>query len=264
MAPKIAIVIPLYNEEYRFNLGYFASIGEKYSEEVDFLLVDDGSKDRTPEIAHTISTSFSNFQILRLDENQGKGEAIRIGFNHILQSQSEYCGLGYMDSDGAFDLADLANSISLFNLKCMNGVYDAIFMSRLAISGRNIERNALRHIFGRVVSWIVKCGLPNSPWDTQAGLKIFKKTKDFSSTIEVPFRTRWLFEVEILQRVFVSRREVLRIWEEPLSNWVDVAGSKIGIAQFVNIANSVLVITRINLFQVVPIRIRRNLSVKRL
>ena len=264
MSNKIAIVIPLYNEEHRFNLGYFALIGQEYSQEVDFFLVDDGSRDRTPEIAHRISTQFSNFRVLKLSENLGKAEAIRIGFNHILQSHTEYCGLGYMDSDGAFDLADLTNSILLFDLKCMNGVYDAIFMSRLAISGRNIKRNTFRHIFGRVVARIIKFGLPNSPWDTQAGLKIFKSTEDFSRTIQNPFRTRWLFEVEILQRVFVSRREVLRIWEEPLLNWVDVSGSKIGIAQFVNIANSILVITAINFILVVPIRIRRTLSVKRL
>jgi glycosyltransferase involved in cell wall biosynthesis len=259
---KIAIVIPLYNEEHRFNFGYFQSIGKKYSQDVDFVLVDDGSSDRTSEIAHKISAQFSNFRILELGENLGKAEAIRIGFRYILQSQTKYRGLGFMDSDGAFDLADLTNSINLFDLKCMNDSYEAIFMSRLAISGRNIERNTLRHFFGRVVSRIIKCGLPNSPWDTQAGLKIFKSTEEFSRTIQVPFRTRWLFEVEILQRVFVSRREVLRIWEEPLHNWVDVKGSKIGIAQFVNIASSVLTIAAINVIQIAPIRIRRSRSVQ--
>lgn len=262
MSNKIAIIIPLYNEEHRFNIEYFETIGMKYSDEVDFLLVDDGSEDRTSEIAHRISTLFSNYRVLKLDTNQGKAEAIRSGFIHILKSQFEYSGLGYMDSDGAFDLEDLRNSIYLFEMKCMNGEFDAIFMSRLAISGRNIKRNALRHIMGRVISRVVKCGLPDSPWDTQAGLKIFKSTETFSRVVQVPFRTRWLFEVEILQRVFVSQREVLRIWEEPVLNWADVAGSKISKAQFVNIASSVLVITAINFFQVVPIRIRRALSVK--
>lgn len=57
------------------------------------IVVDDGSKDKTPEILDQINV----FKI-RLNENQGKGQALRVGFREFLEhSTSDY--LLCMDAD---------------------------------------------------------------------------------------------------------------------------------------------------------------------
>lgn len=46
----------------------------------DILIVDDGSKDKTAKIAQDMQT-----KILRLNENRGKGFALRQGWNYLLE-----------------------------------------------------------------------------------------------------------------------------------------------------------------------------------
>jgi len=261
-ADQIAIVIPFFNEQDRFNERYFEMLASWSFYGIHFLLVDDGSTDNTSDLLKKFSAKHKRFACLTLAENVGKGEAIRRGIISLVDSKVPYVGFGYLDADGAFQLQDILNCFNVWQMRCLGGKYDAIFMSRLSISGRNISRKKSRHIIGRLISSIVRIGLPSPPWDTQAGLKIFKREKSFMEAIQIPFCTRWLFDIEILQRVFLGNTKGLLVWEEPLEYWRDTQGSKLGFTSFFDIFRSIIYVLTINVTQVLPKRIKEACSEK--
>ena len=70
-------------------------------------------------------------------------------------------------------------------------------------------------------------------YDTQCGAKLFRATPEVKAFFEKPFRSRWIFDVEIVARAIAARRGTGRpaieqaIYEFPLHEWNDVAGSKL-------------------------------------
>lgn len=77
---KISIVIPVYNELN--TLPEILSRISKVGIEKEVVIVDDGSADGTREYLQKIKRD-DNIKVLFHDENQGKGAALRTGFEHI-------------------------------------------------------------------------------------------------------------------------------------------------------------------------------------
>ena len=74
-SPKVLAVIPGYNEE----AGIAAVVRESRAI-LPVLVVDDGSRDRTADMAEAAGA-----QVLRQRPNQGKGAALRAGFRYALE-----------------------------------------------------------------------------------------------------------------------------------------------------------------------------------
>ncbi len=71
-APKVAIIIPALNEEGRIGRVIQAAKGSKLAQEI--IVVSDGSKDRTAEVAENLGV-----RVVRLAQNMGKGGAMAAG-----------------------------------------------------------------------------------------------------------------------------------------------------------------------------------------
>ena len=87
-APFLSIVIPAYNEENRLP-GAIEQIhaflkGQMYSSEI--LVVENGSQDRTLEVAQDFSKKVPGLRVLHV-EQKGKGRAVREG---MLAARGEY------------------------------------------------------------------------------------------------------------------------------------------------------------------------------
>lgn len=85
MAPKISIVIPCYNEE--LNLIPLVERLDKVMGAVAYnrfevILIDDGSRDRTVEIATELQKSYPFLTLLELSRNFGKEAALMAGIDH--------------------------------------------------------------------------------------------------------------------------------------------------------------------------------------
>ena len=90
MSLRVLTALPVFNEE-----GHVADVlkeVQKYSKEV--LVVDDGSSDRTAEILKTIDGIY----VVRHQQNQGYGAALRTAFTYALSGQ--YDVLVTIDCDG--------------------------------------------------------------------------------------------------------------------------------------------------------------------
>ena len=69
-------------------------------------------------------------------------------------------------------------------------------------------------------------------YDTQCGAKLFSRTPALAASLERPFRSRWVFDVELLARLLapgdgVPAIHAAEMQEFPLRTWRDVAGSKL-------------------------------------
>jgi hypothetical protein len=115
--------------------------------------------------------------------------------------------------------------------------------------GRTIERHAWRHYLGRFFATMVSELLRLPVYDTQCGAKMFRATDTLRRVLERPFTTSWLFDVEILARLIAVEKggtaiAADKMYELPLNEWRDVAGSKLAGAAYLRAASSILALYR--------------------
>ena len=78
-------------------------------------------------------------------------------------------------------------------------------------------------------------------YDTQCGAKVFAWPRPLRAALATPFRSRWAFDVELLDRLVhgsngVPGVAVDAMVEVPLREWSHVGGSKLGVRQAVRAA----------------------------
>lgn len=76
---KLSIIIPAYNEEPTLAKILEKVLAVPLSLEKEIIIVNDGSTDRTGEIAKQYEKKYSNIHYFE-KENAGKGSAVRVGF----------------------------------------------------------------------------------------------------------------------------------------------------------------------------------------
>ena len=245
MADVTTLVVPCYNEERRLDRGTFLAFAESHPS-VRFLLVDDGSSDATRQVLHELADAGgASFEVLGFDENRGKAEAVRRGVLHSLGAAPAH--VGFWDADLATPLQAIPDFVAVLESR---PDVDIVLGSRVRLLGRRIERNPYRHYFGRVAASLVSSMLQLPVYDTQCGAKLFRVTDALPRLWEEPFVTRWVFDVELLARWMLTHepteRELVhqRIVEQPLEQWTDVAGSKLGRTDFLRAPSDLLRIWR--------------------
>lgn len=108
--PELSVFMPAYNEQE--NVG--ASIEEclrelpRLAERFEVIVVDDGSRDETPNITLAWAKRDERVRLVRHEHNRGFGAGCRSGIN-----ASRYQYIFYTDIDGQFRICDLARLIPL-------------------------------------------------------------------------------------------------------------------------------------------------------
>lgn len=248
---RVSLVVPLFNEGARWNQEYWEQL--LGIEQIDWLFVDDGSTDQTRQVVDKFIRRFGG-NFLHLGSNLGKGNAVRAGMNHAIAQGSSM--VGFIDGDGAFALQDVQTIAESFLSLGSAGNHpgqpdfgdgiESVWASRVALAGHDIVRRTSRHYLGRVIATLVSTNLPNVPYDTQCGFKIFRVTRSLQSCLESPFKTKWFFDVEILQRWILLTGQPMNIREIPLLHWHDVPGSKIRVRAAGRVAREIAFIVREN------------------
>ena len=139
--------------------------------------------------------------------------------------------IGYYDADLATPPPELLRLIGVLDDR---PDVSFVMAARVALLGRTIERRAVRHYLGRVCASAASIVLRLRVYDTQCGAKVFRVTPAVIDSISRPFRSSWVFDVELIGRMLhpVSGNPMAAnsFEEVPLREWRDISGSKLGVA----------------------------------
>lgn len=227
------IVVPCYNEAGRLEVEafrQFVALGAT----LRFLFVNDGSTDATQAVLERLCESDpKHFSLHCLPRNCGKAEAVRQGVLQAIEQEADL--VGYWDADLATPLEAIREFLAFFET---NPTMDIVLGSRVRLLGRQIERRPLRHYLGRVFATAASLALGLAVYDTQCGAKLFRVNAATRRLFEEPFRTNWIFDVELLARFAGQRRAAgqpaeTTLYELPLQQWREVHGSKVRVRDFV-------------------------------
>lgn len=191
---KTVIIVPCYNEEKRINSEEFIDF-LKICQDVHFLFVNDGSKDRTLAILEKMAEKSGNCKIINQEKNQGKAFAVYSGFNTAFKEDCKY--IGYWDADLATPLSCIPKFCALLE----TGPMQAVFGCRILRLGSNIKRSAFRHYIGRCFATLISLILKLPIYDSQCGAKIFCNSEELRKVFSTPFTTKWVFDVELIARI---------------------------------------------------------------
>ena len=107
---SISVVLPAHNEEgnieavVRRSLAILPSLAQRF----EILVIDDGSRDGTGEIADRLSGEDPRVNVIHHPKNRGYGCTWRTGIN-----AARHGWIFFMDSDRQFDIAELEKLTSL-------------------------------------------------------------------------------------------------------------------------------------------------------
>jgi glycosyltransferase involved in cell wall biosynthesis len=229
----VIVVLPCYNEEKRLEpLGVARLIADP---RVDVILVDDGSSDGTRSLLERLEKAAPDrITALAMPRNSGKAEAVRtamhVAFERIDRGRTKDDIVGYLDADFATppeELSRMLDALIQRNAK-------VAFGSRIARLGARVKRNPARHYLGRLFATTASIVLSMDIYDTQCGAKLFRDTPALRAAMAQPFRSRWVFDVELLGRLTTGTADVEPLsisdfLELPLESWEDVRDSKLGV-----------------------------------
>lgn len=226
--PELALIVPCYNEAARLNPQAFVEFASSHPR-VWLVFVDDGSTDATPEILEQLRKAAPGLiDVVRLPSHQGKAEAVRAG---ILEGFTRGAGLvGFWDADLSTPLSAVEDFLALARKR---PDLELILGSRVNLMGRDIRRPAWRHYFGRVFATAASEALDLPVYDTQCGAKVFRASGAIAQVFAAPFRSRWIFDVEVIARYLLLPDEPgaaprrSRIYELAVPVWHHSAASKL-------------------------------------
>jgi dolichyl-phosphate beta-glucosyltransferase len=166
-APELSIVIPSYNEELRLpaTLSQIAAYIDATNREVEVVVVDDGSRDRTISVAESFRNKIPSLRVVSNGENRGKGYSVRHGMR-------EARGVIVLFTD-----ADLSAPIEE-----LEKLLPAMENHDVAIGSRAVDRSLIsvhespfREFAGIIFNKIVRLILGLPFVDTQCGFKVFHR-----------------------------------------------------------------------------------------
>jgi glycosyltransferase involved in cell wall biosynthesis len=172
---SISLFFPVYNDEA--TVRQVTEKGMKVCQEIayafEIIIVDDGSPDRSGEIADELAEEHEAIRVIHHDRNLGYGAAVRAGL-----AECRYEWICFTDGDDEYDLYDVKK---LWELR---DFYDLI------ITFRYLRRySGLRNLISRVYNLILRHLFFTRYRDVSTGLRLARRSliDDLSLEATSPF-----------------------------------------------------------------------------
>ena len=217
---EISVVIPAYNEEgiITRTLAETCAVLRDYSYEI--IVVDDGSHDGTAAEARAFARDHSEVQVVRVEDNGGKGAALRRGAK-VAQGDL----IAFLDADMDIHPRQLWQLVAALRSQDADVVVGSKHLADSRVASP-LARRILSHAF----SWLVKVLFNLELSDTQTGLKLFRAEVLRRAFPRVRVQ-RYAFDLELL---VAASRFGYRIVEVPVTVSFQRAGAgRIGLRPMV-------------------------------
>ena len=159
---KIAVVLPAYNEAARIGAVLATLPVEIEGNEVMAVVVDDGSRDATSEVAK----AYARVRVIRHRTNLGKGAAAKTGCDAACKLGAEVIVL--MDSDGQHKTEDISRMVApLINSE----------VNQMVIGAREIGGSmpGMMRLGNQGLNWVIKMLFGVQCNDSQSGFRAFTR-----------------------------------------------------------------------------------------
>jgi len=198
----IGVAIPAFRAEDTIGVV----VGEVLALDLPVLVVDDGSPDRTAEVARR-----SGAEVVRLEVNSGKGTALRVALDAA--RERGWTWMVAMDADGQHAPSALASFRELAGSD--HGV---------VVGARRLSVPAMpwpRVCSNRLTTWLLSLQAGRPLWDSQCGYRMVRVEAALGA--DLPERGRFEWESEALVRIArkgwtVGRVDVPTIYGEETSH----------------------------------------------
>lgn len=155
MNNSVTIIIPAYQEEKGIGpvLEQLQTVLEKMGKAYPIIVVDDGSTDRTAEIAKSFGV-----EVYHHEENRGYGAALKTGIRH---TQSEYILI--IDADGTYPPDELPRILEHLDM------YDMVVGARDWVQP---SRAFAKWVLRQLANFLAETKIP----DLNSGLRLIRKS----------------------------------------------------------------------------------------
>ena len=212
MKPFLSIIIPAHNEANRLpdTLEQVFGFLEKQPFASEVLVVENGSSDKTFEIAQGFTKQHNNLRVLQSE--RGKGAAVKHG---MLEARGDYRFM--CDADLSMPVEEVAKFIppALNNL-------DIAIASREAKGAVRYNEPRYRHLGGRAINFLIQLLILPGLNDTQCGFKCFS-AKVAENIFRLQTLNGWSFDIELL---YIARRYTYTVQEISI-HWVHHPETKV-------------------------------------
>lgn len=198
--PFLSLVIPAHNEESRLpatleQVFAFLTL-QNYAAEV--IVVENGSTDRTLEIAQGFASRHTQLKVIHTDE-RGKGLAVKQG---MLAARGAF--RFFADADFSMPVSEINRFLPPALPDC-----DIVIASRETPGAVRYNEPFRRHLSGRIFNALIRLVVLPGLDDTQCGFKCFRArvAEEIFPRQTMP---GWSFDVELL---YIARRKGYRIKE---------------------------------------------------
>jgi glycosyltransferase involved in cell wall biosynthesis len=205
---SLTIFFPCYNEEANVERVTRAAVaaGAKIADDLEVIIVNDGSKDRTAEIADRLAREIPGVRAVHNNPNRGYGGALQRGFREATKNW-----IFYTDGDGQFDFEEMAA------VKPLLEKFDVVSCYRLDRKDPFL-RKANAFAWSLLVNSLFRIGLR----DIDCAFKFYPKT--FIDAIEL-HSTGALIDTEMLAK---ARNHGLTIGQMGVHHYPRTAGQQTG------------------------------------
>jgi glycosyltransferase involved in cell wall biosynthesis len=198
-APHLSTVIPVYNEEAILRTA-IVDLQDRLGPldwDYEIIIAENGSRDKTAELAHTLSARYSQLRSISVGE-PNYGKALRAG---ILAARGTFVICEEIDlCDTDFHQAAV--------LELESGRTDMVIGSKL-IEGAMDQRPMLRHVASIAYTGLLRGLLGFRGTDTH-GLKAFRR-EAILPIVEACVADRDVFASELVIRTYRARKRVVEI-----------------------------------------------------
>ncbi len=196
---KLSVVMPVYNEVHTLKEVVTAVLATERVHE--FLIIDDGSTDGTRELYSEIQNMDDSIRIILQAKNQGKGKALRTGFDNATGDI-----VIVQDADLEYDPRDYAAILQPIE----EGKAEVVYGSRFR-GGPTKTMFFLNMIGNKFITLTANILYNTILTDVETCYKAFKREVIQS----IPLRSNGFdFEAEVTAKVL---KRGYRIWEVPIS-----------------------------------------------
>ena len=212
--PELSIVIPSFNEDLRLptTLREISSYIRSSRRETEVIVVDDGSTDRTSDVANSFRGEIERLRVVANNKNRGKGYSVRHG---MMEARGRV--VLFTDADLSAPIAEADKLLAA--LADHDVAIGSRAMNRSLIS---VRQSLFREYAGIIFNFIVRAILRLPFVDTQCGFKAFRRER-CRVIFEQQRIERFGFDPEIL---YLARHHGLSSAEIPV-RWAHSPATKV-------------------------------------